>query len=85
MKIQFKVQEYQTEAVNAVVDCFAGQPYADGVKYRVDPGRDAAPILYDDSGIAHVQSYSSHLLASVPRCAACPSDSRRYDTIGPDH
>ena len=26
MKLQFKVQQYQTEAVDAVVDCFAGQP-----------------------------------------------------------
>jgi type III restriction enzyme len=55
LKIQFKVQEYQTEAVNAVIDCFAGQPYADGVKYRVDPGRDAAPILYDDSGLRNTE------------------------------
>lgn len=35
MKLQFKVQQYQTEAV---VDVFAGQPFADGVKYRIDPG-----------------------------------------------
>jgi type III restriction enzyme len=55
MKIQFKVQQYQTDAVNAVVDCFAGQPYVDGVKYRVDPGRDAAPILYDDSGLRNTE------------------------------
>jgi type III restriction enzyme len=26
MKLRFKVQRYQTEAVDAVVDCFAGQP-----------------------------------------------------------
>jgi type III restriction enzyme len=55
MKIRFKVQQYQTEAVNAVVDCFAGQPYADGVKYRVDPGPDAAPILFDDSGLRNTE------------------------------
>ena len=30
MRLQFKVQPYQTAAVDAVVDCFAGQP-ADGV------------------------------------------------------
>lgn len=38
MRLQFKIQQYQTNAVNAVVDCFAGQPYFDGVKYRIDPG-----------------------------------------------
>jgi type III restriction enzyme len=31
MKIRFKVQGYQTEAVDAVADCFAGQPRAPGV------------------------------------------------------
>ena len=31
MKLRFKVQRYQTEAVDGVVDCFAGQPRAAGV------------------------------------------------------
>jgi type III restriction enzyme len=31
MKLRFKVQRHQTEAVDAVVDCFAGQPRAAGV------------------------------------------------------
>lgn len=39
MKIQFKVQQYQTDAVDAVTRVFDGQPYADGVKYRIDPGK----------------------------------------------
>jgi len=39
MKLQFKVQQYQTDAVDAVVDCFAGQPRDNGVSYRIDPGR----------------------------------------------
>lgn len=51
MKLQFKVQQYQTEAVDAVVDIFAGQPYADGVKYRVDPGKAAAATLLEDAGL----------------------------------
>ena len=38
MKLKFKVQPYQTNAVKAVVDCFAGQVNTTGVKYRVDPG-----------------------------------------------
>lgn len=38
MKIQFKVQPYQTEAVNAVLECFIGQPYQDAFSYRIDPG-----------------------------------------------
>ena len=51
MKLQFKVQNYQTWAVDAVVDVFSGQPYADGVKYRIDPGEDAAATLMDDAGL----------------------------------
>ena len=39
MKLQFKFQQYQTDAVDAVVECFAGQPKHDGISYRVDPGR----------------------------------------------
>lgn len=39
MKLKFKKQAYQTSAVEAVVECFAGQPLATAFKYRVDPGR----------------------------------------------
>jgi len=39
MKFQFKLQGYQTAAVDGVVDCFAGQPKHDGISYRIDPGR----------------------------------------------
>jgi len=39
MKLQFKKQAYQTNAVNAVVDCFIGQPNTSGIRYQVDPGR----------------------------------------------
>lgn len=42
MKLKFKVQPYQTHAVDAFADCFAGQPKSSGVSYRVDPG--AQPI-----------------------------------------
>ncbi|MDR0483273.1 MAG: DEAD/DEAH box helicase family protein [Cellulomonadaceae bacterium] len=41
MRLQFKVQEYQTQAVDAVVDCFAGQPYTNprSMNYQIDPGK----------------------------------------------
>jgi len=43
MKLKFKIQPYQTAAVQAVVDCFAGQPPASAraVSYRIDPGKQA--------------------------------------------
>lgn len=40
MKLKFKTKAYQTNAVDAVVQCFAGQiPQQGGVKYLIDPGR----------------------------------------------
>ena len=39
MKLKYKIQQYQTEAVDAVIDCFKGQPKADSLHYRVNPGR----------------------------------------------
>ncbi|OGQ86359.1 MAG: restriction endonuclease subunit R [Deltaproteobacteria bacterium RIFOXYD12_FULL_56_24] len=38
MKLKFKKQLFQTEAVNAVADCFADQPRSESVSYRIDPG-----------------------------------------------
>lgn len=36
MKFKFTIQPYQTEAVDSVVDVFAGQPFHDRVSYRRD-------------------------------------------------
>lgn len=41
MKLQFKHKDYQAAAVDATVDCFAGQPKVEGVGYRLDPGKQA--------------------------------------------
>lgn len=38
MKFNFKIQQYQTDAVDSVVNCFKGQPYIDNVSYRRDIG-----------------------------------------------
>jgi type III restriction enzyme len=38
MKFRFKVQTFQTEAVDSVVSCFQGQPFGGGPRYRIDPG-----------------------------------------------
>jgi len=48
MKLKFKVQPYQTQAVTAVVDCFAGQPMSNGITYRIDPGRKAQTSAFED-------------------------------------
>lgn len=40
MKLKFKIQPYQTKAVESVLDCFAGQSSSSGVSYRIAPGED---------------------------------------------
>ncbi|MNR82467.1 Type III restriction enzyme, res subunit [compost metagenome] len=39
MKLKYKQQGYQTDAVKAVIDYFAGQPKGSGYRYTIDPGR----------------------------------------------
>ena len=48
MKLKFKVQSYQTNAVNDVVECFSGQPKTSGLSYRIDPGREAQVSAFDE-------------------------------------
>ncbi|AKJ66947.1 type III restriction enzyme [Pandoraea thiooxydans] len=54
MKLKFKTQAYQTAAVQAVVDCFKGQPpaSAEAITYRIDPGqaKTGTEDLFSDSG-----------------------------------
>ena len=38
MKFRFKIQQYQTDAVDSVVRVFAGQPYHSEISYRRDVG-----------------------------------------------
>lgn len=45
MKLKFKKQAYQSRAVDAIIDCFQGQPNLTGVKYRIDPGTKPAELF----------------------------------------
>lgn len=33
MKLKFKTQAYQTRAVEALADCFSGQPFSSSIRY----------------------------------------------------
>ncbi|MBU4479197.1 MAG: hypothetical protein KKH34_08980 [Candidatus Omnitrophica bacterium] len=35
MKLKFKIQAYQTHAVEAEMDCFKGQLNTSGINYRI--------------------------------------------------
>ncbi len=51
MKLKFKQQAYQTNAVEAVAACFAGQPYRAAIAYQSDSP--AVQATWVDSGFAN--------------------------------
>lgn len=75
MKLQFKIQHFQTDAVESVVDVFAGQPRRTGISYRIDPGKvkpSGTPALFEtrttpDSGLrnAEIELSAPQLLANL--------------------
>lgn len=46
MEFKFKIQDYQTEAVNAVIKVFEGQPFHKGLEYARDLGKDNDELFY---------------------------------------
>ena len=52
MRLKFKIQPFQTEAVQSVVDCFAGQPLSTGLTYRIDPGKQRKPTRIEQAKLA---------------------------------
>ena len=73
MKLKFKVQPYQTSAVESVVECFAGQVNTSGIAYRIDPGRGQRtgsgyqPSLYGRQGFknADIQPTEVQLIENI--------------------
>ena len=69
MKFKFKIQQYQTEAVDATVNVFAGQPSKTSAQYRRDLGRRKSSITFDDEYIgyrnADVELADGQLLANI--------------------
>ena len=51
MKFKFKIQQYQTDAVERTVEVFAGQPSMDSLAYRRDLGKRAAQTTILDDEI----------------------------------
>ena len=49
MKLQFKHQQFQTDACNAVCDVFSGQPKLDPFSYIMDTGRQSADLITTDA------------------------------------
>lgn len=52
MRFNFKIQQYQTDAVESTVSVFSGQPSRDGFQYRRDLGKEAAGLLLTEADYA---------------------------------
>ena len=69
MKFKFKIQQYQTDAVEATVNVFAGQPSKTSAQYRRDLGKTNGRIVYDEEHVgyknADVELQGPQLLANI--------------------
>ena len=65
MKFQFKIQQYQTDAVENTVGVFAGQPSHDPAAYRRDVGRER--LDFEETGYrnAEVELNARQLLENI--------------------
>ena len=88
MKLQFKKQQFQLDAVSAIADLFQGQAKHTGVQYMADPGRlklDEVDLLLDAYRNAPIQlsqeSIRENVHALQTRYGLRPSDSLSIDMI----
>ena len=69
MKFKFKIQQYQTDAVDATVNVFAGQPSKTNAQYRRDLGKLKSYSQLDDVFVGYrnsdVELQSHQLLANI--------------------
>ena len=73
MKLKFKHQHYQAQAVAAVADCFKGQPPSSNFSYQIDPGKQAQTstvaqmsLPFDETGFRNDEiSKSIKLLENI--------------------
>lgn len=69
MKFKFKIQQYQTEAVEQTVNVFAGQPSKTNAQYRRDLGKTNGRIVYDEDYVgwrnADVELTDKQLLDNI--------------------
>ena len=91
MKFKFKIQQYQTDAVESTVGVFAGQPSVDSLAYRRDLGRQEAnrQTAIDDAELetgyrnSAVQLTPAELLANI-RKAQAAGDIKLSDRLVPN-
>ena len=69
MKFKFKIQQYQTDAVEATVNVFAGQPSKTNAQYRRDLGKRKGQFTFDDEYVgwrnSDVELQGHQLLSNI--------------------
>ncbi len=69
MKFKFKIQQYQTEAVEQTVNVFAGQPSKTNAQYRRDLGKRKGQITFEEEYVGwrnnDVELQGHQLLANI--------------------
>ena len=71
MKFKFKIQQYQTEAVEQTVNVFAGQPSKTNAQYRRDLGKRKGQFTFDEEYVgwrnADVELTDKQLLDNIKK------------------
>lgn len=67
MKLQFKIQPFQTKAVNSVVDCFAGQPWSKGKSKLQDDSGNMVDSIVEGISNADLELAEEKVLESIRR------------------
>ena len=65
MKFRFKIQQYQTDAVESVVRVFQGQPKVEGLTYRRDVGEVYQPVSGDTEQLSFLPSEQASIFDPV--------------------
>lgn len=65
LRFTFKTLQYQTDAVQSLVDVFKGQPYNDCFRYNRDIGTSFIPRIDEDTGIPYDDYLSGYRNADI--------------------
>ena len=86
MKFKFKIQQYQTDAVERTVEVFEGQPSTDSLAYRRDLGKHTATLYDDELEMGYrnneIQLLPKEILANI-RKAQAAGDIKLSDSLVP--
>ena len=77
MKFKFKIQQYQSDAVENTVSVFSGQPSRDAFQFRRDLGKKAsAKITFEEEYTGYrngdIELSDQQLLANIRKIQKCP-------------